>query len=145
MSIEPKAFLELAQQLSRDTTNEASLRTCVSRSYYALFNFMAQFICHNVEPLSQTAKDHENVYRYFNNCGVADVETIASNLNDLRDERNDSDYKLQLDRFKDQSAVTLLFKKASIAFNSFESIIQSSKRRKHIIKGIRSYKQATGS
>jgi uncharacterized protein (UPF0332 family) len=143
--MEPKEFLELAKQLLRNTTNEASLRTCVSRSYYALFNSMAQFICHNVEPLSQTAKDHENVYRYFYNCGIADVKTIASNLNDLRDERNDSDYKLHSDRFKNQSTVTLLFKKASITFNSFESIIQSSKRRKHIIKGIRSYKQTTGS
>jgi hypothetical protein len=73
------------------------------------------------------------------------VEIIASNLNDLRDERNDSDYKLHLDRFKDQSTVSLLFKKASIAFDSFEGIIQSSKRRKHIVKGIRQYKQLTSS
>ena len=145
MSIEPKAFLELAEQLSRNTTNEASLRTCVSRSYYALFNFMAKFIRDNVEPLSQTAQDHENVYRYLNNCGVDDVETIASSLNDLRDERNDSDYKLHLDKFKDQYTVPMLFKKASIGFNSFERIIQSSKQRKLIIKGIHNYKQTTGS
>lgn len=145
MSMDPKAFLELAEQLSRNTTNEASLRSCVSRSYYALFNFMAQFICDNVGPLSQTAKDHEKVYCYFNNCGVDDVQIIASSLNDLRDERNDSDYKLHLDKFRDQYTVCILFKKASIAFNSFESIVRSSERRKHIISGIRSYKQATSS
>jgi len=145
VSMEPKAFLELAEQLSRNTKSEASLRSCVSRSYYALFNFMAQFICDNVEPLSQTAPDHEKVYYYFNNCGVDDVQIIASSLNDLRDERNDSDYNLHLDKFRDQYTVVLWFKKASIAFNSFEDIIQNSNQRKHIIKGIRSYKQATGS
>lgn len=143
--MEAKDFLELAQQLSGNMTSEASLRTCVSRSYYALFNFMAQFIRDNVEPLSQTAKDHQKVFHYFYNCGVENVETIASDLNDLRDERNDSDYKLHLEKFKDQFNVSLLFKKASIAFNSFERIIQSSKQRKHIIKGIQKYKQATNS
>lgn len=143
--MEPKSFLELAEQLSKNTTSEASLRSCVSRSYYALFNLMAQFINENVERLSQTAKDHEMVYYYFNNCEVEDVETIASGLNDLRDERNDSDYKLYLDKFKEQFTVALLFKKASISFNSFEKIIQSSKSRKHIVNGIHRYKETTNS
>jgi len=143
--MEPKAFLELAQQLSRNVTSEASLRSCVSRSYYALFNFMAQFIDQNVEKLSYSAEDHKKVYRYFNNCDIQDVEIIASDLNDLRDERNDSDYKLHLDKFNNQVIVSLLFKKASIAFNSFEKIIQSGKKRKHIVKGIQRYKQTTHS
>lgn len=143
--MEPKAFLELAQQLSRNVTSEASLRSCVSRSYYALFNFMAQFINQNVEKLSYSATDHENVYRYFNHCGIEEVETVASDLNDLRDERNDSDYKLYLDKFNDQFMVSLLFKKASIAFNSFEKFIQSGKQRNRIVEGIRQYKKITNS
>ena len=143
--MEPRAFLQLAQQLARDTTNEASLRSSVSRGYYALFNSMAQFIEENIERLSQTAEDHKKVYRYFNNCGVKDIVTIASNLNDLREERNESDYRLRSDKFKNQNVVSLLFMKASTAFNSFEDIIRSSKRRKIIVKAIRKYKQATNS
>ena len=135
----------MAQQLSRDSTSEASLRTCVSRSYYALFNFMAQFVNENVGGLTRTADDHENVYRYFNHCGIERVENIASVLNDLRDERNDSDYKLALDKFKDQNMVVLLFKKASIAFDSFEEVVQTGKQRKNIVEGIRKYKEATNS
>ena len=106
---------------------------------------MAQFIDKNVERLSHAAEDHKTVYRYLNNCGIEDVETIASNLNDLRDERNDSDYKLHLDKFNDQFTVPLLFKKASIAFGGFEKIIQRSKQRKYIVKGIQRYKQTTHS
>ena len=143
--MESKAFLELAEQLSKNGTSEASLRSSVSRSYYALFNFMAQFINENVESLSQTANDHKNVYRYFHNCDFEDIEIIASNLNDLRDERNDSDYKLHSDKFNNQITVYLLFKKASIAFNSFEKIIQSNKHRKRIVKGIQKYKKTTNS
>lgn len=135
--------MELAEQLSRNTTSEASLRSCVSRSYYALFNLMAQFINENIGGLSQTAEDHKKVCYYLSNCDVDDVEIIASGLNDLRDERNDSDYKLHIDKFKNQNTVCLLFKKASIAFTSFENIMQSSKRRKRVIKGIQRYKEAT--
>ncbi|MBN1972459.1 MAG: hypothetical protein JW787_02375 [Sedimentisphaerales bacterium] len=75
--MEPREFLELAEQLSRNTRNEASLRSCVSRSYYALFNLMAAFIDENVEPLSKTANDHVNVYRYYNNCGVDYVQIVV--------------------------------------------------------------------
>lgn len=143
--MEPRAFLELAQQLSRNTTSEASLRSCVSRSYYALFNFMAQFINENIERLPQTAKDHEKVYYYFNNCGVEDVESIASDLNDLRDERNDSDYRLHVTKFKNEKTVSFLFNKASISFNSFENVMQSSEKRRRIVEGIRKYKEMTNS
>ena len=143
--MEPRAFLQLAQQLARDTTNEASLRSSVSRGYYALFNSMAQFIDENVEKLDQTANDHKRVYFYFNNCEVEDVKTIASALNDLREDRNESDYKLRSNRFKDQHLVSFLYKKASKAFNSFEKIVENSERCTNIVKAIRKYKQATNS
>jgi uncharacterized protein (UPF0332 family) len=145
LGIEPKAFLDFAKTLLSDTSSEAALRSCVSRSYYALFNLMAQFIDKNIEKLSHMAEDHTTVYQYLNNCGIEDVEIIASNLHDLRDERNDSDYKLHLDKFNDQFTVSLLFKKASIAFDGFEKIIQRSKQRKHIAKGIQRYKKAINS
>ncbi len=106
---------------------------------------MAQFVNENIERLSQTAKDHEKVYYYFNNCGVEDVEIIASDLNDLRDERNDSDYKLHVDKFKNENTVSLLFKKASISFNSFENIVRSTEQRKRIVEGIRKYRETSNS
>lgn len=141
----PKAFLDLAQQLSRNEACEASLRTCVSRCYYALFNLMAQFVEENVGGLSRTAEDHKKVYHYFYNCNIDEIETIATDLNDLRDERNDSDYKLHVNRFCNQYEVSMLFMKASIAFNKFEEIVKSNKRRKQLIKRIHQYKKATNS
>lgn len=141
--MEPRAFLDLAQKLSRNSTCEASLRSSVSRGYFALFNLMAQFIHENVEALSSSPENHKKVYYYFYNCDFEKIETIASSLHDLRDERNASDYKLHLDKFNNPLLVPLLFKKAKIAFDSFEKIIRNRSRRKSIVKGIKQYKQKT--
>ena len=143
--MEPRAFLDLAKQLSNNTTCEASLRTCVSRSYYAIFNSMAHFINTHVGRLPKSAEAHAMVFKYFFECGIESAIQIASDLNDLRDERNDSNYKLQEEKFRNHFNVVLLYKKAEIAFDSFEKIIQNSSRRKSIIKGIRQYKQKTNS
>ncbi len=142
--MDPKEFLVLAQELAKPSANEAALRTCVSRSYYALFNAMARFINDEVESLSKSANDHTKVYQYFNNCGQNEVEQIASDLNDLRVERNNADYKLDEDRF-DHFNASLLFKKASMAFNSFISIAGSSKRCKSVVRGIQAHKKRTNS
>jgi uncharacterized protein (UPF0332 family) len=142
----PKAFLWLAAKLLKDTTNEtgeASLRTCVSRSYYALFNLMAQFVGESFpKVLSRSAGDHEKVYRYLYNCGVATVKSAASSLNELRDQRNDADYKLDLNQF-DGNCVTLAYKKAGIAIDSFEKTIQSAEGRQAVIRGVESYRKVT--
>ena len=142
--MDPKEFLVLAQELAKPSANEAAFRTCVSRSYYALFNAMAQFINGEVETLSKSAKDHKKVYHYLYNCGQDKVEQITSDLNDLRVERNNADYKLDEDRF-DHLNASLLFKKASMAFNSFISIVGSRKRCKSMVRGIQEYKKRTNS
>ena len=140
--MEPKAFLDLAQKLSKEEKDEASLRSSVSRAYYALFNSMAKFVRENVEKLSRTAKDHDTIYKYFHNCGMSNLAEIATSLSDLRNERNDSDYDLELDKFKNPNNVVLLFAKAKIAFNSFEKITNNQNNRAQIISGIREYKNS---
>jgi hypothetical protein len=75
---------------------------------------------------------------------VEAVKIVASSLNDLRDQRNDADYKLDLNKF-DGNYVALVYKKAGIAIESFEKAIQSSEGRRAIIRGVESYKQRTNS
>ena len=136
--MEPKAFLDLAANL-KDGNNEASWRTSVSRSYYALFNWAAQFIRQNTPVvLSRDAKVHEDIYYYLNNCGVEDVKDVASSLNYLRDIRNDADYKLDSDRF-DGNCANLAFIQARNAIKEFEKAAGNAKGRQTIIEGIKSY------
>jgi hypothetical protein len=105
---------------------------------------MSQFIEENVSQLSHSAADHKKVKHYFFHCGVKEIEDVASSLDDLREERNSSDYKMTVNKFT-PNTVVLLYKKAEIAFDSFERTMQSSAKRKKILKGIRLYKQKTNS
>jgi hypothetical protein len=133
--------LDLAANL-KDVRNEASWRTSVSRSYYALFNLTAQFINKNIVALSNSAEDHKKVYRYLDHCGVENVQTIARSLNSLRVNRNDADYKLDSDRF-DENCANMAFIQAKIAMEGFEGTIRNTKGRQALIDGINSYKKLT--
>jgi uncharacterized protein (UPF0332 family) len=140
--MEPKAFLDLAQNLSKEEKDEASLRSSVSRSYYALFHIMRQFIDKNVERIPKNADAHGKVHNYLFNCNISEVKLLAMDLNSLRTERNDSDYDLVSDRFKEPNTVVLLFFKARNAFNNFEKIVSTPDNRRHIMKGIQKYKNS---
>ncbi len=106
---------------------------------------MADFINEQVETLSQSAEDHKKVYHYLYNCNLEEVKVVASSLHDLRFDRNASDYELRLDKFNDPNLVSLLFKKAEIAFNDFENIIRNGSKCRRIVKGIQQYKQKINS
>jgi hypothetical protein len=142
--MDPKGFLDFAREL-KNRNDEAALRSCVSRSYFALFNSMANFVEEHVGQLTHSAADHEKVVYYFNNCQVADVPELAIDLNSLRVDRNCSDYRLDDSRFSDKNTVTLLYKRAEIAYNNFVKIVSSSGRRKQIVQQIKEYKSKTNS
>ncbi|MGA2678046.1 MAG: hypothetical protein ABSF37_01955 [Sedimentisphaerales bacterium] len=144
--MEPKAFLDLAENL-KDGKNEASWRTSVSRSYYALFNLAAQFVKPNFPDIfakSRYAKDHDTIYKYLYNCGVEDVELLAGDMHDLRDERNAADYDVESNTFGNKHA-DAMYKKASRAIQKLEQATASEEGKKAIIKGIESYKKLTNS
>ncbi|MGB7581325.1 MAG: hypothetical protein WBL85_02610 [Sedimentisphaerales bacterium] len=142
--MEPQAFLDLAANL-KDGKNEASWRTSVSRSYYALLNITAQFVKpHFPRNFSGEAKDHDTVHKYLHNCGIEAVEDVASDLRDLRIERNAADYDLELDRFEGNHA-SLMYLKAKFAMQAFGRATRNADGRKAIIDGINSYKQRTNS
>lgn len=143
MGMEPVAFLELAKDLCKQSNNEAALRSAVSRSYYGLFHLAKQFIEKHVHRLPKGAESHKKVYMYLNNCNLATIRDIAGDLNDLRDDRNDADYELNIDGFKDVNFVTLLYSKAQLAYNSFETFSKNSKNRKRLVRGIAEYMNKT--
>jgi uncharacterized protein (UPF0332 family) len=140
--MEPKAFLDLAQNLSKEEKNEASLRSSVSRSYYSLFHVMQQFFVRNGERIPKGPGAHGALCNYLSICNLSEVQRLAMDLNSLRTERNDSDYDLESDRFKEPNTVVLLFCRARSAFNDFEKIISSPDNRRHIMNGVQKYKNS---
>ena len=139
--MEPKAFLDLADDLKNKSDSEAALRTSVSRSYYALHNLLSQFIKDSGFFLPKTAKRHDLVCRWLHNCGVTCVSLIAKQLDELRDDRNDADYDLEVDKFQESNVAVLLFIKARSAYNDFHEHVRSSGNRKKIVEGICEYQK----
>ena len=140
--MEPKAFLDLAQNLSKEEKDEASLRSSVSRSYYALFHIMRQFFERSGERIPKSPDAHGRVCNYLSICNVSEVKKLATDLNDLKTDRNESDYDLVSNRFKEPNTVVLLFVKARNAFNDFEKIISTPDNRRHIMDGVQKYKNS---
>lgn len=139
--MQPKPFLDLAQSLSRKSSNEAALRTSVSRSYYALFNLLKQFLKDNNFSLPKAAAAHGIVYHALYHCDVDEAASIAKDLDELREDRNDADYDLELTKFQEANTVVLLFLKAQTAYNGFEQLVGNRANRRKVVEGVRSYRK----
>ncbi len=139
--MEAKAFLDLAHSLSNQSSDEAALRTSVSRSYYGLHHFLTQFILKEGFSLPKSEKKHDIVFQDLHNCTVVEVRIIAKFLDDLRDERNDADYELQLTKFQHPNIAVMLFLKAKMAYADFQKLTSSRKKCRQISNGIRDFRK----
>jgi len=88
-------FLNLARYLQGNSTvafsQEAGLRTAVSRAYYAAFCHAVEFARRNLgyRP-TYDEEEHKEIRKHLAGKGRAN---IADFLNDLRQWRNDCDYR----------------------------------------------------
>lgn len=137
----PKDFIDLAHVLSHKFKTEAAFRSAISRSYYGLYNLMSRFLVNNNIVLPNTAKAHDLTYKYLH--AVQDVQKLAKILDDLRDQRNDADYHLELIQYNDPNLARMAYIKANTAYNGFEKLISKSRNRKKIIKGVIAHKNKT--
>lgn len=136
--MEGKDFLELAKKL-QSSDDEASLRTAVSRSYYAIFNHVKDFLTINGIKLPPAAQAHEKAQQYLSNSGITEAADLADDLDNLRRNRNDADYELRSPKFTyDKKNCGLVSVKAMLFFDSFGKLNRAS-----LVKGIWEYKKKT--
>lgn len=81
-------YFALAKSL-QSTPTEASLRSAISRAYYALFNLAHKVVEGRGHEFPKYSNKHEAVYYYFS---LNNEPSIASKLESLRKLRNTSDY-----------------------------------------------------
>jgi len=97
MSFDWTAYLHLAQELSGQTTipptQEARLRSAISRAYYAAF-CKARNHLRDKEGLSipLTGQAHTIIWRRFKNSSDQLRKEIGENLRRLRNDRRQADY-----------------------------------------------------
>lgn len=97
MSFDWADFLTLADALVRDPNSpgpeEASLRTAISRAYYAAFRAARNFGRDRGEfTPTETGRDHWLVMNYFRSSPDRICRKIGLNLDRLYDNRTSADY-----------------------------------------------------
>jgi len=143
MEMVPKEFIHLAHELAHKFKTEAAFRSAISRSYYGLYNLMSRFLVNNNITLPEAAKAHNLTYKYLHNCAFPEVRNLAKILDDLHDQRNDADYRLELIQYNDPNVAKMAYIKANTAYNGFEKVISKSSNRKKIVEGVIAHKNKT--
>jgi hypothetical protein len=97
MSFDWADYLKLAEALTRDPVSpgpeEASLRTAISRAYYAAYRNASNLAASRGEIiLSGLASDHGFVINHFQNAADPTRQKIGARLSRLRGNRNKADY-----------------------------------------------------
>ncbi|HAZ46829.1 MAG TPA: hypothetical protein DDW76_30770 [Cyanobacteria bacterium UBA11369] len=85
-------YLNLAQELAQQTTDEAKLRSAISRAYYAAFIKSRNFLQEREGLTIPTENTHKYVINQFKNSSDPVRIKIGRRLLRLRGFRNQADY-----------------------------------------------------
>jgi uncharacterized protein (UPF0332 family) len=77
------------------SSDQADLRTAVSRAYYAAFHVARDFLTALGFQTPNGEQAHGYLWLRLSNCGDAKVAQAGHRLKDLRRKRNQADYDLQ--------------------------------------------------
>lgn len=90
-------FLDLAERLA-ESSDEASLRSAISRGYYALFHRARRYaVRHQFQPPGPPISTHQALIAWFKQRPSDEEREIGDELDDLRKLRNDADYQVRSD------------------------------------------------
>lgn len=99
----PSDFISLAVRLS-NSSQEADLRSSVSRAYYGAFHLARQFLADCGLRFAQkdlyAAEVHKKVRYCLSEAANSDAVVVAGRLRFLRDQRNEADYDLDSNKFR---------------------------------------------
>jgi uncharacterized protein (UPF0332 family) len=90
----PKEFLKIAEDLC-NVGNPASLRTAISRSYYASFLTARDYAENTLgKAIRHDSRDHYLVKEYLKEIPDSEISELADDLGDLQDYRKRADYDM---------------------------------------------------
>jgi len=104
--VKGRDFLTLAATLATGTS-EAAWRSAVSRAYYAAFHVARELLEELGFRVAQADRAHAYLWRRLQNCGDTAVQEAGSDLQDLRHNRNKSDYDFKLSVTKAEALIRL--------------------------------------
>ncbi len=130
--MDPVEFISVASYL-QNSSYEAERRTAVSRSYYALYNVLLDYLYSKGIPFKKDGGDHWRLMRCLTMCANPNAYSLGADLRDLRQARNDADYEMNISIGVSTSQFEFLrARNAIICFNrlgisDLQAIVQSIK------------------
>ena len=115
-------FQATAGSLLQGTT-EGDWRSAISRSYYAVFHYLREFLLAHGVDIGHGGQSHFNLYSGFLHCGFQSVARIASRLDDLRLNRVRADY--QLGQVIDRPFAVMTVQEAQALCSDFQAALAS--------------------
>ncbi len=135
-------FLDVAKNLARSQF-EASLRSAISRAYYAMLNAAVQFLFQLGFRVAQGPGKHGEVHHRLFNSGVEQALKFSNMLDELRKRRNDADYNMITTEFQNQASCALWVANAELAI-ALLADCDKEPLRSQIRTGIREYERKIG-
>jgi len=102
MAFDWAKYLVLAEELAVRSTDEASLRSAISRAYYAVFCIARNRLLEEGEEIPKTSEAHSAVWTKYRESAQKRRKDIGITGDRLRRSRNKADYD---DEFPSISAV----------------------------------------
>ena len=120
--MDPAAFLDIAQEWQA-SDSEAERRTSIGRSYYTLFNILRQSLSARGVHFSSGSDVHRQLVDYLTRCRHREAARIGGMLRDLRIQRNQADYDMNITINTSQSQ--LAYRRAQNAVDRFKALSQT--------------------
>jgi len=135
-------FLAVAENLVKSQF-EASIRSAVSRAYYAVLNSANELLLDLGFSVERGPGVHGQVRNRLSNCGVETLADFPAIFDELRAQRNDADYNMKSKEFLDQAICALRVARAELAINLLADC-NKEPLRSQIRAGIREYERKLG-
>lgn len=135
--MDPRDFLQIARDLLGNDES-ANCRTVFNRSYYAAYHVGVELLEQSGFRIYRSAKGHNQVTTYFNNCGVNDLEEAHQKLVNLYSDRIKADYRLNHKSVEKIANAKKALKTSEDIIKTFDSFASKFEKQK-IAKGINNY------
>ncbi len=135
--MDPRDFLQIARDILGND-KPANCRTAFNRSYYAAYHVGVELLEQAGVKISQSTEGHNQVKRYFNNCGVNDLVVAQQKLVNLYSDRIKADYRLNHKSVEKIVNAKKALKTSENIIKTFDSFTSNSEKQK-IAKRINNY------
>ena len=137
-----KSFLTLAQRLATQSSDNAALRSAISRAYYGAYNYGRHLLRQTgFSHIANKSRNHGEVWRYLQNCGEANVEKAGHKLADLESDRVKADYNMDERKFSNLKNIQFGLGIAQEIVSEFDHCITSSQKKEIVTQGMKQYER----